>query len=94
MCFIPLIFTRPFQSIHLSLGNIAHTFLYASLYPFLCVHYCQTQQSEKGAFFLSSARQSLTDESIVGILAFAREKDTCVHCHGHNRQLHLRLLPL
>lgn len=27
---IPLIFTRPFQSIHFSLGNIAHTCLYAS----------------------------------------------------------------
>lgn len=27
---IPLIFTRPFQSIHFSLGNIAYTCLYAS----------------------------------------------------------------
>lgn len=30
MYFIPLIFARPFESIHLSLGNIVHTFLYAT----------------------------------------------------------------
>lgn len=36
MSHIPLIFTRPFQSIHFSVGNIAHTCLYVSLYPLLC----------------------------------------------------------
>lgn len=30
MSCIPLIFARPFQSIHFSLGNIAYTCLYAS----------------------------------------------------------------
>lgn len=33
MSHIPLIFTRPFQSSHCSLRNIAHTCPYASLYP-------------------------------------------------------------
>lgn len=36
---VPFIFTRPFQSINLSLGNIAYTFLYASLYPLI---HCDT----------------------------------------------------
>lgn len=36
MSHIPLIFTRPFQSIHFSVGNIAHTCLYVSLYALLC----------------------------------------------------------
>ncbi len=47
-----------------------------------------------GAFFLSSARQSLTHKSIVGVLVFATEKATCLQCLSHNGQFPLCPLSL
>ncbi len=72
MCCIPLIFTRPFQSIHLSLGNIAHTCLYASLYPLL---HCATlitvtlNKAKRSLFPLFCLSES--DKPIVDVLVLS-----------------------
>lgn len=85
-CCIPLIFARPFQSVHLSLGNIAHTFLYASFYPLILytvLHWLLLHSTKKNAPFpSSSACQSLTDKSIVSVI----KKATCFYRLGHNRR--------
>lgn len=97
MCCIPLIFTRPFQSIHLSLGNIAHPFLYASLYPLL---YCATLI----IVALNKAKRSLSpllcssesDRRVYCRCPCVRHREgyTCLCYHDHNRQLPLHPLSL
>lgn len=68
--------------------------LYVSLSPLL---YCATliivtlnKAKKRKPPLPSSARRSLTDESIVGVLVFAAEKATCLRCRGHNRRLPLQ----
>lgn len=79
---IPLIFTRPFQSIHLSLGHVARTFLYASLYPF---GYCAaliivTLNKAKWSLFFH--RSSATDRRVF-----------CWRPHVPPREGYLRVFP-